>query len=73
MIKKLKQEQKKTKKKTKKNSANLIFKQIKNTNRYQDFREIKYTKSGNINTTIVSQGFGGNTYSKNIRVTIQIK
>ena len=29
---------------------------------------IKYTKSGNTNTTIVSQDFGGNKYSKNIGV-----
>ena len=33
---------------------------------------IKYTKSENTNTTIVSQDFGENKYSKNIRVTIQI-
>ena len=33
---------------------------------------IKYTKSDNTKTTIVSQDFGGKKYSKNIRVTIQI-
>ena len=31
-----------------------------------------HTKSDNINTTIVSQDFGENTCSKNIRVTTQI-
>ena len=38
----------------------------KNVNKYQDFGVIKYTKSGNTNTTIVSQDFGGNKYSQNI-------
>ena len=75
--KKMKKEQKKNQKndqeKQKKGSDNRIFKQIKNANKYQDFRAIKYTKSGNTNTTLVSQDFGGNKYCKNIRVTTQIK
>ena len=44
----------------------------KNANKYQDFGVIKYTKSGNTNTAIVSQDFGENKYSKKIRVTTQI-
>ena len=33
---------------------------------------IKYYKSGNTNKIIVSQDFGENKYSKNIRVAMQI-
>ena len=33
---------------------------------------IRHTKSGNTNTTILSQDFGDNKYSKNIRVTTHI-
>ena len=71
--KRIEEKRKKDQEKQKKGSDNRIFKQIKNANKYQDFRAIKYTKSGNTNTIIVSQDFGGNKYSKNIRVTIQIK
>ena len=54
---------------------NIVMKNIvmQNTNKFQDVGVIKYIKSDNINTTIVSQDFGENKYSKNIRVTIQIK
>ena len=34
---------------------------------------IKYNKSDNANKIIMSQDFGENKYSKNIRVIIQIK
>ena len=69
----IKENEKRIEEKRKQGWNNRIFKQIKNANKYQDFTAIKYTKSGNTNTTIVSQDFGGNKYSKNIRVITQIK